>query len=244
MAEERLQKTLSRWGVASRRKAEQLILEGRVSVNGKTVVELGTKADPDHDQIRVTGTSIRPPREFVYLALHKPKECVTTVHDPQGRQTVMEFVKRFKGRIYPVGRLDYHSEGLLLMTNDGDFANAVMSAKNRVPKTYEVKVNGYITAEQEQQFRQGIPIEGRRTAPAKIRVLRRAKNPWYEVELVEGRQNQIRLMFQYFGRMVEKLRRREIAFLKLGSLPPCEVRPLTAEEVKRFRKLLRLEDKK
>ena len=241
MAEERLQKILSRWGVASRRKAEELIVGGRVSVNGKTVVELGSKADPDVDQIRVVGKHIRPPSQKLYLMLHKPKNCITTTFDPEGRETVMSFLKGVKERVYPVGRLDYQSEGLLLLTNDGDFANAILSAKNKVPKTYQVKTNGYLTAEQEEEFRQGIPVHGRRTAPAKLKVIKRAENPWYEVELIEGRQNQIRLMFQSFGLMVEKLRRIQIAFLKLGSLPPTHWRSLTREELKRFRQLLHLE---
>ena len=241
MAEERLQKILSRWGVASRRKAEELIVGGRVSVNGKTVVELGSKADPDVDQIRVVGKHIRPPSRKLYLMLHKPKNCITTTFDPEGRETVMSFLKGVKERVYPVGRLDYQSEGLLLLTNDGDFANAILSAKNKVPKTYQVKTNGYLTAEQEEEFRKGIPVHGRRTAPAKLKVIKRAENPWYEVELIEGRQNQIRLMFQSFGLMVEKLRRIQIAFLKLGSLPPTHWRSLTREELKRFRQLLHLE---
>ena len=128
--------------------------------------------------------------------LNKPKNCITTTFDPEGRETVMSFLKGVKERVYPVGRLDYHSEGLLLLTNDGDFANAIQSAKNKVPKTYLVKVNGELTAEQEQAFREGVPIHGRRTAPAKLKLIKRADNPWYEVELIEGRQNQIRLMFK------------------------------------------------
>jgi 23S rRNA pseudouridine2605 synthase len=240
MAEERLQKILSRWGVTSRRKAEELILAGRVSVNGKTVTELGSKADPEADQIRVTGKNIRPSHQKLYLMLHKPKNCITTTSDPEGRETVMQFLKGVKERVYPVGRLDYQSEGLLLLTNDGDFANAIMSAKSRVPKTYRVKVNGYLTAEQEQQFRAGVRIEGRMTAPAKLKLSERGDNPWYEVELIEGRHNQIRLMFQSFGLMVEKLRRTQVGFLKLGKLPPTVWRPLTSDEVKRFREQLHL----
>jgi pseudouridine synthase len=240
MAEERIQKILARWGVASRRKAEELITAGRVSVNGKTVLELGSKADPDEDEIRVAGKNIRPPSQSIYLMLHKPKNCITSTYDPEGRQTVMEFLKAVKERVYPVGRLDYQSEGLLLLTNDGDFANAILSAKSKVPKTYQAKVNGYLTPEQEQAFREGIPLHGRRTAPAKLQLIKRGDNPWYEVELIEGRQNQIRLMFQNFGLMVEKLRRIRIAFLKLGNLPATEWRPLTPEELRRFRQLLHL----
>ncbi|MCS6954122.1 MAG: rRNA pseudouridine synthase [Bryobacteraceae bacterium] len=240
MALERLQKILSRAGVTSRRKAEQLILEGRVTVNGEVVMQLGAKADPERDRIEVDGRRVRPPRRLLYLALNKPKGCVTTLHDPQGRPTVMDFLRGIKERVYPVGRLDYHSEGLLLLTNDGEFANRLMSASSRVPKTYLVKVNGPLTPEQEREFREGIPLYGRRTAPAGLRLIRRAKNPWYEVRLIEGRQNQIRLMFRHFGRLVEKLKRVRIGFLDLGSLKPGEFRSLTAAEVAQFRSMLKL----
>jgi len=243
MPEERLQKILARYGVASRRKAEQLIVEGKVSVNGKTVIELGTKADPERDEIRVTGKHLRAPRGLIYIALHKPKNCGTTMHDPEHRETVMDLVKGIKDRIYPVGRLDYQSEGLLLLTNDGDFANAITSAKSMVPKVYEAKVNGYLTAEQVAQFIAGVPLYGRRTARARLKLLNRGDNPWYEVEIIEGRQNQVRLMFRHFGLMVEKLRRTRIGSLKLGNLKPADFRPLTEEEVRRFRRELKLDAK-
>jgi 23S rRNA pseudouridine2605 synthase len=242
MAEERLQKILSRAGIASRRHAEELIQSGVVAVNGRIVTELGTKAELGRDYIKVNGKLIRPPRQFVYYALNKPREYVTTVTDPQGRRTVMDLLKHVKERVYPVGRLDYHSEGLLLFTNDGDFANAVLSAKNEVPKTYVVKTNGPLTPEQEEEFRAGVPLHGRKTAPAGLKLIRSGKNPWYEVKLVEGRQNQIRLMFKYFDRLVEKLRRVKVGFLELGTLKPGEFRTLTPREVERFRKLLHLED--
>lgn len=241
MAEERLQKILAHAGVTSRRKAEELIQAGRVAVNGKTVIELGSKADPDHDRVKVDGRLLRLTEPHVYLALHKPKDCVTTVHDPEGRQTVMDFLKGVKQRVYPVGRLDYHSEGLLLLTNDGDFANRVTSASNHVTKVYVVKVNGRLTPEQEEQFRQGISLAGRRTSPAGLKLVRSATNPWYEVRLVEGRQNQIRLMFKNFGRLVEKLKRVKIGFLEIGPLKPGHFRSLTSSEVTRFRKLLKME---
>ncbi len=241
MAEERIQKILARWGVASRRKAEELITAGKVQINGKTVVELGSKADPETDDIRVIGKHIRPPQQAIYLALHKPKGCVTTVSDPEHRQTVMEFVKDVRERIYPIGRLDYQSEGLLLFTNDGDFANALLAAKNKIPKIYEVKVNGYLEEEQREAFERGIPLYGKRTAPARIKLLKRAQNPWYEVELIEGRTNQIRIMFQHLGLNVEKLRRVRIGFLALGDLAPTEYRLLTPKEVHRFRKELHLD---
>ena len=242
MPEERLQKILAHAGIASRRKAEQLILEGRVRVNGAVVTELGTKADPDRDHIKVDGKRINAPERLVYIAMNKPRDCVTTVSDPEGRRTVMALLKGVKERVYPVGRLDYHSEGLLLFTNDGEFAKRITSAASHVTKTYLIKVNGLLTADQEEAFRQGLPLEGKRTAPAGLKLIQRAENPWYEVRLIEGRQNQIRLMFKHFGRLVEKLRRVQVGFLELGALPLGKFRHLTPSEVARFRKLLKMEE--
>jgi 23S rRNA pseudouridine2605 synthase len=241
MPVERLQKILAHAGLTSRRKAEELIVEGRVTVNGTAVTELGSKADVERDRIAVDGRLIRPPRRHVYIALNKPDACVTTLHDPQGRRTVLDCLGRIRERVYPVGRLDYHSEGLLLFTNDGEFSNRLTSAASHVTKTYLVKVNGALTREQEQQFRDGIPLHGRRTAPAGLKLHKRGANPWYEVRLIEGRQNQIRLMFNYFGRLVEKLRRVRIGFLDLGPMKPGSFRQLTPREIERFRRLLRIE---
>jgi 23S rRNA pseudouridine2605 synthase len=241
MPEERLQKILSRAGVTSRRKAEQLMLDGRVVVNGQIVTELGTKADLERDHIKVDGKLLRRPERLVYLALNKPTGVVTTVSDPEGRPTVMQFIQKTKERVFPVGRLDYASEGLLLLTNDGELANRITSAASHVPKTYVVKVNGLLTGEQEEQFRAGVPVHGRRTAPAGLRILRRAQNPWYEVRLVEGRHHQIREMFRHFGKLVEKLRRVRIGFLELGTMKPGNYRHLTPGEIERFRKLLKLD---
>jgi 23S rRNA pseudouridine2605 synthase len=236
MAEERLQKILSRAGVASRRKAEGIIQEGRVTVNGAVVTELGSKADPDRDHVKVDGKLLRQPKHLIAIALNKPHSVMTTVSDPEGRPTVMDLLRGVKERVYPVGRLDYHSEGLLLLTNDGELANAITSAATHIPKTYLVKVTGLLTSEQEQVFRDGVPLGGRRTAPAGLKLVSRAQNPWYEVRLIEGRKNQIREMFKHFGRLVEKLKRVKIGFLELGALKPGEFRYLTAEEVERFRK--------
>lgn len=241
--EERLQKILSRAGVTSRRKAEELILAGSVTVNGAVVMELGSKADLDHDHIKVNGKLIRPPRELVYIALHKPKNCVTTVSDPQHRETVMDLVP-VRERVFPVGRLDYHTEGLLLLTNDGEFAHKMNAPASRVPKVYMAKVTNYLTEEQEHEFRRGVPLHGRRTAPARVRLARRGYAPWYEVEITEGRNHQVRDMFQHFGLLVEKLRRTQIAFLELGNLKATEFRYLSDAEVRRFRKLLHLDDEK
>jgi 23S rRNA pseudouridine2605 synthase len=238
MAEERLQKILSQAGIASRRQAEQIILEGRVTVNGAVVDTLGSKADLDRDHIKVDGKLLRPPKHLIYIALNKPNNTVTTVSDPEGRATVMELLKGVKERVYPVGRLDYHSEGLLLLTNDGEVANAVMSAATHLAKTYVVKVKGSLTEEQEEQFRRGVPLSGRRTAPAGLKLIRAAENPWYEVRLTEGRNQQIRLMFKHFGHLVEKLKRIRIGPLELGPLKPGEFRYLTEEEVRKLKRAL------
>ncbi|MBV9505061.1 MAG: rRNA pseudouridine synthase [Acidobacteriia bacterium] len=239
MPEERLQKILSRAGVASRRHAEQIILEGRVTVNGTVIAELGSKADFDQDRIKVDGRLLHAPERQLYIALHKPDNTVTTVSDPQHRQTVMELLRGVKGRVYPVGRLDYHSEGLLLLTNDGELSNALISASTHIPKTYLVKINGPLTAEQEEDFRRGLPISGHRTMPAGLKLLHRAENPWYEVRLVEGRNQQIRLMFKHLGRLVEKLKRIRIGPIELGPLKPGEFRHLTAEEVEKLQRAVR-----
>ncbi|HEY4086103.1 MAG TPA: pseudouridine synthase [Bryobacteraceae bacterium] len=235
--EERLQKILSAAGVASRRKAEQLIVEGRVTVNGKVVTELGTKADVDRDHIKVDGKLIHQPSRHVYIALYKPDCVVSTASDPQRRTTVLDLLHGVKERVYPVGRLDYHSDGLILLTNDGEFANAITAAKSHVVKTYLVKVNGTLTADEEERFRTGVPLSGRRTAPANLKLIRRGDNPWYEVRLVEGRNQQIRTMFKHFGRLVEKLRRVRIGNVELGPLEKGEFRHLTPEEVSKLMRL-------
>src|SRR6202167_1271194 len=182
---ERLQKILSQAGVTSRRKAEELIVAGRVTVNGETVTELGSKADLEHDHIKVDGQLLRAPRRQVYLALNKPKGCVTTVSDPEGRETVMHLLRGVKERVFPVGRLDYQSEGLLLFTNDGDFAHKLTAPASHVTKTYVVKVNGQMTDEQERAFREGMSIRGRKPSPAEIKCIKTGVNPWYEVKITE-----------------------------------------------------------
>ena len=238
MAAERLQKILSQAGIASRRQAERIILEGRVSVNGAVVTELGSKADLETDHIKVDGRLVHAPHRLVYIALNKPDNVVTTVSDPQGRTTVIELLHGVKDRVYPIGRLDYHSEGLLLLTNDGELANALMSAASHVPKTYLVKVKGRLEAQQEEEFRHGIPLSGRRTLPAGLKLVREGDNPWYEVRLYEGRNQQIRIMFKHFGHLVEKLRRVRIGPVELGPLKPGEFRHLSEEEVHKLQRAL------
>jgi 23S rRNA pseudouridine2605 synthase len=231
MAIERLQKIMSAAGIASRRKAEQMILEGRVTINGAIITELGSKADLDHDHIKVDGKLLHRPKHMIYLAMNKPIGCVTTVTDPEGRETVMDLLQGLKERVYPIGRLDYNSAGLLLFTNDGDFANGITNSVHHIPKTYLVKVTGTLSGEQEEAFRHGLPIGGHRTKPAGLRLVRRAENPWYEVRLFEGRKNQIRMMFKSLGFLVEKLKRVQIGSISLGSLKPGEFRFLDSAEV-------------
>lgn len=237
MPQTRLQKILADAGIASRRKAEEYILSGRVTVNGEICTTLGSKADPESDHIKVDGKLLRMPKQHVYIVLNKPREVVTTVSDPQGRKTVIHLLKGVKARVFPVGRLDYHSEGLLLLTTDGEWANAITSPKNHVEKVYVTKVNGSLTQEQMEQFRSGVSLSGRRTAPARLKLVKPGRNPWYEVTLTEGRQHQVRLMFKNFGLLVEKLRRVRIGPLKLEGLPAGQFRNLTLAEVAKLSKV-------
>lgn len=246
---DRLQKILAQAGIASRRKAEEIILEGRVQVNGQTVTELGTRADISRDHIRVDGKLLHGREEQRYYMVNKPRGYVTTLSDPEKRPTVMELMKPKKGphgevvRLYPVGRLDYLSEGLLLMTNDGELANRLSKAAAGVEKTYLVKVAGAPTPEGIDQLRRGVMIDrgrlnevrsGRRdrviTAPAKIEQVRGGDNPWFELTLTEGRNRQIRKMFEEIGNHVEKIRRIGYGALRLD-VPPGGFRELTAGEV-------------
>jgi 23S rRNA pseudouridine2605 synthase len=236
---ERLQKIISAAGVASRRKAEELITSGQVQVNGSVITELGSKADPETDHIRVNGKLLQGEQRHVYLLLNKPKGYVTTVSDPENRPTVMNLVRGIKGRVYPVGRLDYASEGLLLLTNDGELANRLMKAASHVPKTYLVKVAGTPTEEAIAKLRAGVSIgtdDGRRvkTGPAVVRVVKEAANPWYEITLIEGRNRQIRRMFEAVGHHVEKIKRVRYGPLTLD-VPPGEFRMLTLKELQRLK---------
>jgi len=239
MPAERLQKIIAAAGVASRRKAEQLIAAGRVLVNGTPVTELGTKADPEHDHIRVDGKLLHAPERFSYYVLNKPKGYVTTVSDPENRPTVMNLIRGIKGRVYPVGRLDWASEGLLLLTNDGALANSLMKASSHVPKTYVVKVAGQPEEAKIEKLRRGVSIAekgGRRvrTAPAEIKAIREGENPWFEVTIIEGRNRQVRKMFEEVGHHVEKIRRVKYGPLSLD-VPPGEFRPLSSEEVAKLK---------
>ena len=244
MPAERLQKIIAAAGIASRRKSEDLIASGRVQVNGQVVTELGTKADPAQDHIRVDGKLLQGPERYTYVVLNKPKGYVTTVSDEKKRPTVMDLIQgvkgqKVKGRVYPVGRLDWASEGLLLMTNDGTLANALMKASSNVPKTYVVKVAGQPDEAKLDKLRRGVSIAekgGRRvrTAPAKIRLIREGDNPWLEVTIIEGRNRQVRKMFEEVGHHVEKIRRVQYGPLALD-VPPGDWRNLTLLEVAKLK---------
>jgi 23S rRNA pseudouridine2605 synthase len=239
MPAERLQKIIAAAGIASRRKSEELISSGRVVVNGQVITELGTKADPDTDHIRVDGKLLQGPERFTYVALNKPKGYVTTVSDEKKRPTVMDLVAKVKGRVYPVGRLDWASEGLILMTNDGALANGLMKASSNVPKVYVVKVAGQPDEIKLDKLRRGVSIAekgGRRvrTAPAKIRLIREGDNPWLEVTIIEGRNRQVRKMFEEVGHHVEKIRRVQYGPLALD-VPPGDWRNLTLLEIAKLK---------
>jgi len=247
VAAERLQKIIAAAGISSRRKAEELITGGHVTVNGHTVTELGSKADAETDHIKVDGKLLRGPERHVYILLNKPKGYVTTVSDPEGRPTVMDLVKHVSARIYPVGRLDWSSEGLLLLTNDGELASKLTHASSHVPKTYLVKIAGQATEEEIEKLRRGIRIgakPGARqldqvfTAPAQIRLMKGAANPWYEVTLIEGKNRQIRRMFEEVGHHVEKIKRVKYGPLTLD-VEPGQARELTPVEVGSLRRSVR-----
>jgi len=240
--QQRLQKLISSAGVSSRRHAEELITAGKVSVNGKVVTELGVKADPDRDHIKVNGRLINPrlgQREQVYVLLNKPRGYLTSMSDPEDRPLVIDLIPKALGRLHPVGRLDFNTEGLLLLTTDGELTNIITSAKNEIAKVYRVKVKGIPTDKAIERLRRGIVIgEGERTARAEVRRLRERdiSNAWYEVTLHEGRNQQVRRMFDAIGHSVVKLVRSQIGPLHIGSLKAGEWRHLTPREVAQFKK--------
>lgn len=240
---ERLQKIIAAAGIASRRKAEELITSGHVQVNGTVVTELGTKADPEVDHVRVNGKLIQGEQRHTYLLVNKPKGYVTTVSDPEQRPTVMDLVKGIRGRVYPVGRLDYASEGLLIMTNDGELANRLMKAASHVAKTYLVKVSGTPKEDAIAKLRSGVSIatdDGKRvrTSPAAVKIIKEAANPWYEITMIEGRNRQLRRMFEAVGHHVEKIKRVKYGPLVLD-VPPGEFRSLTLKEIERLKSATR-----
>lgn len=234
---ERLNKVLAHAGVASRRGADQLIEQGRVSVNGEVVREMGLRVDPAHDSIKVDGRRVGArPRRRVYYMGNKPRGMVTTLSDPEGRPTVRELLKSVRERVYPVGRLDFNSEGLLLFTNDGELARDLMHPRSGVTKTYAVKVRGVPSEAVLERLRRGVVLDGRRTAAAAVILTGGAGNKRLEVQVTEGRKHQVRRMLAAVGHPVAKLRRIRYAGLWLGDLVPGAVRKLSEEEVSRLRR--------
>lgn len=237
--EQRLQKILAELGIASRRKAEEFISEGRVTVNGQ-IATIGLKADPEYDYIKFDGKLVTSPQKKAgakaYFMFNKPKGVVTSLSDPEGRTTVKDFLKGIKFRVFPVGRLDYDSEGLLLLTNDGAFSQVILHPSKKMPKTYQVKVKGLIGQEALEKLRRGVKLEDGMTMPANVRKISKTENnSWLAITIYEGRKRQIRRMLEKVGHPVAKLKRISINGLKLGNLKPGTLRPLTPEEIKHIR---------
>ncbi|CAM3569957.1 pseudouridine synthase [Marinicrinis lubricantis] len=236
---ERLQKILAQAGIASRRKCEEIIAAGRVTVNDEIVTELGTKVDPTTDEITVDGKPIRK-EENVYLLFHKPKGVISSVKDPEGRKVVTDFLKDVKQRVFPVGRLDYDTEGLLLLTNDGEFANLLTHPKHEIPKTYFATVKGVPHGDLLEKLRNGVKLDDGITAPAEVEYhdVDPEKNiSVISVTIHEGRNRQVRRMFEAIHTPVEKLRRVQFGFLTLHGVSRGKFRHLSKEEVKELKDL-------
>ena len=242
--EERIQKILSACGIASRRKAEEMIRSGLVKVNGKPA-QIGDQVDPAHDKVTVAGRRVHPAATQRYLLLNKPRGYVTTTNDELGRKCVTALLNGVQERVYPVGRLDRVSEGALLLTNDGAFANAMMHPKHHVPKTYVVTLRPGITAAQAEQLSDGIELDGRMTAPADVRIVTQEEGRAVaEIILYEGRNRQIRRMCEALGLEVARLRRTAVGPVRLGMLRPGEWRDLTPQEVETLLRAAGVSEKK
>lgn len=238
--EVRLQKAIADSGLASRRKAEEMIREGRVTVNGAVVREMGLKIDPGRDHVKVDGRHIKPAPPEVYVMLNKPKGCVSSLSDPEGRPTVADLLARVKLRVFPVGRLDFDSEGLMLLTNNGAMAQALLHPRHHVPKTYLIKVKGVLSEAEIEQLERGVDLEDGRTAPATVKKVRKAEqNSWVEITIHEGRKHQVKRMLESVGHPVLKLMRVRFGPLALGDLPAGEFRYLTDREANALRAVVR-----
>lgn len=253
MAVERLQKIIAQAGVASRRAAEDIILQGRVRVNGRVIRELGSKADPACDTVEIDGQGVLAREPLVYIAMHKPIHVISTVQDPEGRTTVMDVLqqsraegaRQFEGglpRIYPVGRLDFDAEGLILLTNDGDLAHAMLHPRRHVPKTYMVKVRGRPEPADIERLRTGVRLRNedgslsRATAPAEVRVVKEGKsNTWLEMTLFEGRNHQVKRMCEAIGTFTIRLIRIDFGGVELDNLLPGSWRFLTHQDIKQLK---------
>jgi 23S rRNA pseudouridine2605 synthase len=232
---ERLHVVLARAGIASRREAEKMILEGRIAVNGKVVLKPGTQVVWGKDAVRVDGRLVSRMEPKVTLVLNKPKKVVTTTRDPEGRPTAIDLVKGIKARLFPVGRLDYHTEGLLILTNDGELAQRLQHPRYGISKTYQAKVKGIPTEETLGRLRSGVFLDGERTAPASVKKMgTTGKNAWLEFTIKEGKNRQIRRMCMAVGHPVMKLKRTRYGPIRLGTLPSGRHRPLTPDEMKKL----------
>ena len=240
MKEEKLQKVLQTAGIDSRRNIRQQIHEGRIKVNNQVVTDPNFLVNITSDTLRLDNQKLKLKKEKKsYYIFHKPYGVISTLHDPQGRTTIKDFLTAIRERVYPVGRLDYHSEGLLLLTNDGELTNFIISTKNRVPKVYMVKIKGILTDRERQQLKtKGIFLEGRRVKPLQIDFIKKTAqgNSWIRVTIIEGKKHIIRNLLKYTGHPVEKLKRTAIGTIKLKKVPAGHWRELTKEEVETFKK--------
>jgi len=241
----RLQKIIANAGIASRREAERLIDEGRVSVNGTVVRQQGVQADPDADRIKVNGRLLPAPEKKVFILLNKPRGCLTTVKDDQARPTVMDFFKDLPARVYPVGRLDFNTEGVLLFTNDGDLSKKLLTPKSKVPRTYLVKVRGVPEEKALNRLRKGVRLDNRPTGPMKVHIKRTTgKNSVLSIKLAEGKYRHLKRVCEKVGHPVVKINRTEFGKLNLIGLPLGAYRFLTPKEVRSLNTLVREIDKK
>ncbi len=239
MALERIQKILAKAGVASRREAERMLTEGRITVNGHSVDTLGWKADPEKDHIKVDGKRIRPFESKITLVLHKPRGYVSTVKDPEGRPTVLDLLKRSRERVYPVGRLDFDAEGLLLLSNDGDLTEILSHPRFAIPRTYLAKLSGLPDAKDLERLRRGVMLEDGKATAVSVKVFRRTeKNCWAHIVVREGRNRLVKRMFSAVGHSVLKLKRVAFGPIRLGDLPSGHFRRLTSEEQKKIKELI------
>jgi len=236
----RLQKLIAGSGLSSRRKAEEMIAAGRVTVNGKVVRELGTRVDPERDHVKVNGRHLKAVQPYAYLLLNKPKNVMSTLDDPGGRPTVKHLLPGVTVRVFPVGRLDFDSEGLMLLTNHGDLGQALLHPRYHVPKTYLIKVKGVLTDEEIKSLERGVELEDGVTSPATVKKVRKAKqNSWLEITIHEGRKHQVKRMLEAVRHPVLKLVRVRFGPLTLGDLAPGEYRYLTDREANALRDLMR-----
>jgi len=236
----RLNKYLAMCGIASRRKADELIQQGRVAVNGEVITQLGIKIDPRKDKVTVDGKPVKPEEKFVYIVLNKPKDCITTVKDEKGRRTVLDLVK-VKQRIFPVGRLDRNTTGVLLLTNDGELAYRLMHPKYKVEKAYKVEIDKPIKPEDIEKLKRGIMLDGRKTEACDIYILPDSDRKELGITIHEGRYRQIRRMFERLGYKVRKLHRVSFGGITVSGMKRGEWRYLTEKEIRKLKKLVGLE---